>query len=105
LIRTSRRPDLPKDVRLALHASSSDCADRERAKIGVYISLEAHTEPMKREAAAAGLYDGPTGKVPKIQLFTIEELFAGKTPKIPLMERGFKATAREERDDQSELEL
>jgi site-specific DNA-methyltransferase (adenine-specific) len=79
--------------------------DRERAKIGVYISLEPHTEPMKKEAAGAGLYDGPTGKVPKIQLFTIEELFAGKKPQIPLMERGFKAAAREERNDQSELEL
>jgi site-specific DNA-methyltransferase (adenine-specific) len=79
--------------------------DRERAKIGVYISLEPHTEPMKKEAAAAGLYDGPTGKVPKIQLFTIEELFAGKKPKIPLMERGFKAAAREERDEQSDLDL
>ena len=79
--------------------------DRERAKIGVYISLEPHTEPMKKEAAGAGLYDGPTGKVPKIQLFTIEELFAGKKPKVPLMERGFKAAAREERDDQSDLDL
>lgn len=79
--------------------------DRERAKIGVYISLEPHTEPMKKEAAAAGLYDGPTGKVPKIQLFTIEELFAGKKPKIPLMERGFKTAAREECDDQSDLDF
>ena len=79
--------------------------DRERAKIGVYISLEAHTRPMVEEAAGAGLYDGPTGKVPKIQLVTIEELFAGKKPQIPLMERGFKAAAREERDDQPELEL
>ena len=79
--------------------------DRERAKIGIYISLQAHTRPMIEAAAAAGLYDGPTGKVPKIQLFTIEELFAGKKPKIPLMERGFKAAAREERDDQSEFEI
>lgn len=80
--------------------------DRERAKIGVYISLEPHTEPMKKEAAGAGLYDNGTGKkVPKIQLFTIEELFAGKKPEIPLMERGFKAAAREERDDQPEFDL
>ena len=79
--------------------------DRERAKIGVYISLEPHTRPMIEEAAGAGLYDGPTGKVPKIQLFTIEQLFAGKRPQIPLIERGFKTAAREERDDQSELDL
>ena len=40
-----------------------------------------------------------------IQLFTIEELFAGKKPQIPLMERGFKTAAREESDDQSELDF
>jgi site-specific DNA-methyltransferase (adenine-specific) len=79
--------------------------DRERAKLGVYISLEPHPEPMIREAAGAGRYDGPTGKVPKIQLFTIEELFAGKKPQIPLLERGFKAAAREERNDQPELDI
>lgn len=79
--------------------------DRERAKIGVYISLEPHTRPMVEEAAGAGLYDGPTGKVPKIQLFTIEELFAGKKPKIPLMERGFKAAAREDDNDQTEMDV
>ncbi len=79
--------------------------DRERAKIGIYITLEAPTEPMKKEAAGAGLYDGPTGKVPKIQIFTIEELFAGKKPQIPLMERGFKVAAREETDDQAELDF
>jgi site-specific DNA-methyltransferase (adenine-specific) len=80
--------------------------DRERARVGIYVSLENHTEPMVKEAAGAGLYDSGTGrKVPKIQLFTIEELFAGKQPQIPLMERGFKAAAREERDDQSEFEL
>ena len=79
--------------------------DRERAKIGVYISLEAPTEPMKKEAAGAGLQDTLIGKVPKIQLLTVEDLFAGKRPRIPLMERGFKAAAREERDDQSDLDL
>jgi site-specific DNA-methyltransferase (adenine-specific) len=79
--------------------------DRERAKIGVYISLEPPTRPMVEEAAGAGLYDSPIGKVPKIQLLTIEELFAGKKPQIPLMERGFKAAAREESDDQSELDF
>ena len=78
--------------------------DRERAKIGVYISMESHTGPMVVEPAGAGLYDGPTGKVPNIQLFIIEELFGGKKLRIPLVERGFKVAAREERDNQSELD-
>lgn len=79
--------------------------DRERAKLGIYVTLEAPTGPMVKEAAGAGIYEGPTGKVPKIQIVTIEDLFAGKQPKVPLPERGFKAAAREERDDQSELDI
>jgi site-specific DNA-methyltransferase (adenine-specific) len=69
------------------------------------ISLEAHTQPMVKEAAAAGLYDGPTGKVPKIQLFTIEELLKGKRPKVPLVERAFKMTEVEDTEVQTELVL
>jgi hypothetical protein len=58
-----------------------------------------------REAAGAGLYEGPTGKLPKIQLFTIEELLAGKRPKIPLVERAFKVTEVEDMVEQDELDL
>lgn len=80
--------------------------DRERAKIGVYISLAPPTEPMRKEAAGAGLYDTQSGKkVPKIQIFTIEELFSGKKPDIPMVERGFKAAAREEKDDQIDMDF
>ena len=79
--------------------------DREKARIGVFISLEPHTQPMVKEAAGAGLYEGPTGKVPKIQLFTIEELLAGKRPRVPLAERAFKATAVEDTAEQDELDL
>jgi site-specific DNA-methyltransferase (adenine-specific) len=80
--------------------------DRERAKIGIYICLEDPTEPMRREAAGAGLYDTGLGKkVPKIQILTIANLFDGKRPDVPLMDRGFRTAARETRDDQSELDL
>ena len=89
-----------KDIRELINV-----VDREKAKIGLYISLEPHTAPMVKEAAGAGLYDGLTGKVPKLQLFTIEELFAGKKPQIPLIERSFKAAEREEADNQPELDL
>jgi site-specific DNA-methyltransferase (adenine-specific) len=89
-----------KDVR-----ELANVVDREKAKIGVFISLEEHTQPMVKEAAGAGLYDGPTGKVPKIQLFTIEELFAGNRPRIPLVERAFKVTGVELMEEQAEMEL
>jgi site-specific DNA-methyltransferase (adenine-specific) len=89
-----------KDVR-----ELANVVDREKAKIGVFISLEEHTQPMVKEAAGAGLYDGPTGKVPKIQLFTIEELLAGERPKIPLVERAFKVTGVELMEEQDEFDL
>jgi len=89
-----------KDVR-----ELGNVVDRERAKIGVFISLEPHRQPMVKEAAGAGLYEGPTGKVPKIQLFTIEELLGGRRPRIPLVERAFKVTGLEETAEQEELDL
>jgi hypothetical protein len=89
-----------KDVR-----ELANVVDREKAKIGVFISLEEHTQPMVKEAAGAGLYDGPTGKVPKIQLFTIEDLLGGKRPRIPLIERAFKVTEVEDMEEQNELDL
>jgi hypothetical protein len=51
------------------------------------------------------LADGPVGTDPRIQLFTIEELLAGKRPQVPLVERAFKMTEVEDTEVQPELEL
>lgn len=68
--------------------------DRERANIGVLISLEKPTQPMRSEAASAGGYTNPWwGKFPKIQLLTIEELLNGKRieyPHVGKSDRTFK---------------
>ena len=72
----------------------------------MFISLAEPTAEMIKEAAAAGLYDcGHTTKYPIIQLFTIEELFAGKKPNIPLVDptAAFKKAAKEERSEQGKL--
>lgn len=50
---------------------------REDAEIGVLITLQEPTKPMKKEAAGAGFYDSPWGKHPKIQILTVEELLEG----------------------------
>lgn len=53
--------------------------DREKAEIGVLISLEDPTQPMRTEAATAGFYSSPWGtKHPRIQIRTIKELLEGK---------------------------
>jgi DNA modification methylase len=53
--------------------------DREKAEMGILISLEEATGPMRKEAASAGFYTSPWGKHPRIQMVTIEDLLTGKT--------------------------
>ena len=60
--------------------------DREKAKIGVFITLAEPTKPMQVEAVKAGYYETPYGKYHKLQILTIEELFGGKKPNIPLVD-------------------
>lgn len=65
--------------------------EREKAAIGVYITLEEPTKPMRKEAVAAGFYepkDFPQQKVPKIQILTIEEILAGKKVEYPRVAPG-----------------
>lgn len=59
--------------------------DREKAAIGVLISLEEPTKPMRTEAAGAGFYESPTWKkrYPRLQLLTISELLSGKGVAYP----------------------
>jgi hypothetical protein len=58
--------------------------DREKAAIGVLISMEEPTGPMKTEAVTAGFFVSPTwGQFPKIQLITVAELLGGKKIEMP----------------------
>ena len=59
--------------------------DREKAVIGVFITLESPTKPMKQEALAAGYYSpehlAKEHTAPKIQIVTIAELLSrGSNP-------------------------
>ncbi len=58
---------------------------REKAAIGVLISMNEATQHMREEAASAGFYESPWDniKYPKIQLLTIAELLAGKRVSAP----------------------
>ncbi len=50
---------------------------REKAEMGVLISFEPPTRPMREEAASAGYYESAWGRHPRIQLLTVGELLAG----------------------------
>jgi site-specific DNA-methyltransferase (adenine-specific) len=67
--------------------------------IGVFITLAQPTKPMEREAVTAGFYQTDYGKFAKIQILTIEDLFAGKKPHMPWLDpTAFKKAAREDMD-------
>jgi DNA modification methylase len=79
--------------------------DRENAQIGVLISLQPPTKPMRVEAASAGFYESPWGKHPRLQLLTVEELFDGAVIDMPpqqanvTFKRAPKAKARPDESD------
>jgi DNA modification methylase len=71
--------------------------ERERAKVGVLISLEDPTSRMRIEAATAGLYKTEAlGDFPRIQILTIEDLFDGRKAQLPWIDPTvFKKAKRE----------
>lgn len=88
--------------------------DREKAKIGVFLTLEDPTTRMRNEATTAGFYqpdikfggNREARKYEKIQILTIEDLFDGKRPHIPWVDPSvFKKAKRENSEKQSKLDL
>jgi hypothetical protein len=59
--------------------------DREKAAMGVLISLQQPTQPMRAEAASARSYRSAVwGRdYPRLQLFTVEELLSGRRVDFP----------------------
>lgn len=85
-----------ENVQVPMIRDLAHVVDREKAKIGVFITLAEPTGPMKTEAVKTGYYETEFGKYPKIQIFTIKELFAGKKPAIPLVDPTFFKKAKVE---------
>ncbi|MBX3281736.1 MAG: restriction endonuclease [Acidobacteria bacterium] len=59
--------------------------DREKAAIGIFLTLEKPTKPMIEEALGKGFYhsDGWGKDYPRLQILTVEEVLAGKQPNLP----------------------
>jgi len=84
--------------------------DGQKAAIGVLISMQNPTGPMKEEAVTAGFFESKTWgkKYPKIQLLTIAELLAGKKidmPPIKQVGATFKKAERFKGDKSEQLAL
>jgi len=74
--------------------------EREKAQIGVFITLQKPTIPMRKEALSSGFYESPSGKLyPKIQILTIEDLISDnknieRPPKVAINDVTFKKAKR-----------
>lgn len=84
-------------------ADLKNTVEREKARIGFFVTLAPPTQPMTSEAISAGFYESPhSGAFPKIQILTVDGLVNGtEFPKYPDMSRGgltFKKTKTENRD-------
>ncbi len=77
-------------------ADLKNAVDREKAEMGLFITLQPSSKPMREEALAAGSYESPWwGRAyPKCQIITIEELLAGKEPQMPPMRATFLRSQR-----------
>jgi DNA modification methylase len=66
-------------VAVAMVRDLAHVVQREKAAMGLFVTLAAPTEPMRVEALKAGYYESPLGKsYPRIQILTIEGLLAGR---------------------------
>ena len=74
--------------------------EREKAALGVFITLEPPTRDMQTEAVSAGFYHSPGWghDYPRVQILTIEELLDGRALNMPPTSITFK-TAERVRDE------
>jgi site-specific DNA-methyltransferase (adenine-specific) len=71
--------------------------EREKAALGIFLTLNKATREMEREAASAGLYETGGMKVPRLQILTAAEILDNRRPQVPFgFTEGFKKAGREE---------
>lgn len=80
--------------------------EREKASIGLFVTLTKPTRPMRQEAVKAGFYVNPmVVPVPKIQILTVEGLLAGteRPQYFDLMQGGLMSRKPEREVDAIQL--
>ena len=65
--------------------------EREKAEIGLFVTLNEPTRPMLREAASAGFYTPehyPDHQYPRLQILTVADLLSGAEAQYPRVASG-----------------
>jgi site-specific DNA-methyltransferase (adenine-specific) len=81
--------------------------ERENALCGLFVTLEKPTKPMIAEAAAAGFADTPFGRIPRLQILTVEGILEHREfPRLPAVDASaFKKAPKETKSTQGDLGL
>jgi DNA modification methylase len=82
--------------------------EREKAEIGVLLTMQEPTAAMRKEAASAGFYESAWGKHPRLQVLTIQDLLDGKRIAYPpsrQVDRTFRKAPRVPRAGGTQLEF
>lgn len=90
------------NVTVAMVRDLKGVLEREKSPFAVMVTLREPTSPMIKEAAAAGFFNTPFGRFPRMQIVSVASLLNGKIPKLPPQERGsgFKKAERETPEEQ-----
>ena len=81
--------------------------DREKAALGVLVTLEPPTKEMAIEAVSAGHYHSPgwNQDYPRLQILTIEELLKGDQVRMPPAAQTFKQAPKAEVENEGQPKL
>ncbi|GIL00856.1 MAG: restriction endonuclease subunit M [Alphaproteobacteria bacterium] len=81
--------------------------EREKALVGLFVTLEPPTKPMIAEAAAAGFAETAFGRIPRIQILTIQGLLEFREfARLPAVDASaFRKAPKEKSTDQGALDL
>lgn len=72
--------------------------EREKAALGLFLTLNEPTREMVKEAASAGFYETGGQKIPRLQILTAEAILEGRKPQVPFGHtEGFKKATAEEK--------
>ena len=93
----------------ATRSPPSRATEREK-QIGLFITLEPPTAPMRSEAAAAGFYEPShflDHRFPRVQILTIEELLSGAQAQYPRFapEATFRRAPRRQRQQREQKRM
>ena len=77
---------------------------REKAALGLFLTLNPPIREMEREAASAGFYETGGMKFPRLQILTAAEILDNRRPQVPFgFTEGFRKASRESEEKQPKL--